>query len=277
MENEPAAGWTRVLVDKRRDAWASGAAPNKKAKNVVLYRYNGKNKFLGHTEKSAETFREFLGKHSETDVTFEDFSFNYEICLTMAKSIFESPPQDVLTPNSSPSPSPSPPSAPAPVPAPPSSTNNLPIATPPGLVNLGATCYLNSLVQCLFQNVAFRRGLYQYDPNNLPDASDSKLFGILDQLQMLFTNLDRSARKRLDLKEVRQCWQFSTHKNHRHQTNSARFASLVHPSLSQLTDRLGLNTAEQQDPQGETQSRRSAMSWECDNCTRYCEERSDEL
>ena len=33
-----------------------------------------------------------------------------------------------------------------------------------GLLNLGATCYMNSLLQCLHMNVAFRQGIYQWRP-----------------------------------------------------------------------------------------------------------------
>ena len=40
-------------------------------------------------------------------------------------------------------------------------------ATPCGLVNQGATCYLNSLLQTLYMAPEFRRGVYewQYDPS----------------------------------------------------------------------------------------------------------------
>ncbi|CAM9492378.1 unnamed protein product, partial [Phaeothamnion confervicola] len=41
-------------------------------------------------------------------------------------------------------------------------------AIPTGLKNLGATCYLNSWLQCLFQNLAFRKGVYDW----VPTASD---------------------------------------------------------------------------------------------------------
>jgi hypothetical protein len=38
--------------------------------------------------------------------------------------------------------------------------------SPIGLLNLGATCYMNVLLQCLFMNPTFRQGIYDYTPDN---------------------------------------------------------------------------------------------------------------
>lgn len=74
------------------------------------------------------------------------------------------------------------------------SSNGSPSASAPqcflpcGLRNLGATCYLNSMLQTLFTNVPFRRAVYEWEPKQQSSANDQlalqmralqKLFGLM--------------------------------------------------------------------------------------------------
>jgi len=58
--------------------------------------------------------------------------------------------------------------------------------TPAGLTNLGATCYANSILQCLYMNTSFRSGIFSLDLDVL------KKHPVLDQLVRLFAQLQSS-------------------------------------------------------------------------------------
>jgi ubiquitin C-terminal hydrolase len=59
------------------------------------------------------------------------------------------------------------------------------LSTPPGLENLGATCYLNTQLQCLAQNLVFVRGIFNWTAPESGDAMSS----VLVLLQRLLAEL----------------------------------------------------------------------------------------
>ncbi|GMI84417.1 ubiquitin-specific protease 26 [Hibiscus trionum] len=58
--------------------------------------------------------------------------------------------------------------------------------SPAGLTNLGATCYANSILQCLYMNKSFRQGVFSVEPDVLNQHP------VLDQLARLFVQLHAS-------------------------------------------------------------------------------------
>ena len=60
-------------------------------------------------------------------------------------------------------------------------SNNITIALPPGIQNLGATCYLNTQLQCLAQNPVFTDGIFSWRPVN----ATHKMNGVMTKLQKL--------------------------------------------------------------------------------------------
>ncbi|CAK9158411.1 unnamed protein product [Ilex paraguariensis] len=58
--------------------------------------------------------------------------------------------------------------------------------SPAGLTNLGATCYANSILQCLYMNKAFRKGVFSVELEVLKEQP------VLNQLARLFAQLQAS-------------------------------------------------------------------------------------
>nr|KYP34246.1 Ubiquitin carboxyl-terminal hydrolase 26 [Cajanus cajan] len=59
-------------------------------------------------------------------------------------------------------------------------------SSPAGLTNLGATCYANSILQCLYMNKSFREGIFSLERDVLQHQP------VLDQLTRLFVQLHAS-------------------------------------------------------------------------------------
>jgi ubiquitin carboxyl-terminal hydrolase 48 len=81
-----------------------------------------------------------------------------------------------------------------------------PVVEPAGLVNLGATCYVNVLLQCLFWNPLFRDAMYRWQPPTHAASSSSSALSPAQQeaaakdvavaaLQKTFANLQFGVRR----------------------------------------------------------------------------------
>ena len=64
-------------------------------------------------------------------------------------------------------------------------SDKLTIALPPGISNLGATCYLNTQLQCLAQIPVFLDGIFSWRPVN----SSHKMNGVMTKLQKLLAQM----------------------------------------------------------------------------------------
>lgn len=75
-----------------------------------------------------------------------------------------------------------------------------------GLTNLGATCYVNSLVQLWFHNPVFRKAIYAWNPRFDPLERDNQTLSMLEEggflpsspvgsLQFLFAQMQFSRRR----------------------------------------------------------------------------------
>jgi ubiquitin carboxyl-terminal hydrolase 48 len=66
---------------------------------------------------------------------------------------------------------------------------------PVGLINLGATCYMNSFIQCLYMNTTFRATFLTFDPSQIEDSVDREF---ISKLQHLFVTMQCGPRKTIN-------------------------------------------------------------------------------
>ena len=69
--------------------------------------------------------------------------------------------------------------------APSNESDKLTIAVPPGIKNLGATCYLNTQFQCLARMTAFLNGIFSWTPS----VENHQMNSVLSTMQLLFARM----------------------------------------------------------------------------------------
>ena len=73
------------------------------------------------------------------------------------------------------------------------------VTTPPGINNLGATCYLNSQLQCLALNPVFRDGVFSWkrpsSSNSATSSNSSSMSDVMSNLQKLLAGMHSGSKR----------------------------------------------------------------------------------
>lgn len=104
---------------------------------------------------------------------------------------------------------------------------------PVRLKNLGATCYLNVLMQCLYQNILIRNTIYQMFTQESVNSLQSQQ--VLQNLQEIFAYMDLSVNNTYNLSKFA--------------GNGSPLHCFLNGEFNRLIGSIGLDLAEQQDPQ----------------------------
>ncbi|GKY91746.1 hypothetical protein MPSEU_000146300 [Mayamaea pseudoterrestris] len=108
-------------------------------------------------------------------------------------------------------------------------------AVPPGISNLGATCYLNTQLQCLAQNLVFTKGIFRWQSPNC----DDRMNNVISLFQELLARMREGAQNTCSALE----WTTALGLDHGEQQDPNEFSRLLFARMSESFQAQALSNA----------------------------------